>query len=125
MDFLPPDDLPTLDPSLLAAAADLLENVFVTVIDLYVEDAPRQLRALQKALAESHADDFIRLAHTLKTTSQQLGLMRIGWLAGQLEAHVHTEGFYAVSEAANYLETELSIGCDVLRQAVRDLKNIS
>ena len=94
----------------------------MTVIDLYVEDAPRQLRGLQKALSESHSDDFIRIAHTLKTTSQQLGLMRIGWLAGQLETHAHGESFSAVSEAVNYLETELSVGCDVLRHAARDLR---
>lgn len=61
-------------------------EVVAEVISIFLEEAPRHLDALEGALAEGDADALRSAAHTLKSSSAQLGAMRVSELARKLEA---------------------------------------
>jgi len=83
------DDLPTLD---LAALDRLLEMTggdpaFVEeLIETFLDDAAKQLAAMNAAATLGAADDLIRPSHSLKSNSASVGAMRLSEMARALEA---------------------------------------
>lgn len=77
---------PLIDPVALADAQALLEDAFRDVVDFYRTDSPALLAKMRALQAAGERTEWGRLAHTLKSSSRQLGLLRVGYYAAQLEA---------------------------------------
>jgi HPt (histidine-containing phosphotransfer) domain-containing protein len=83
------------------------------LVDTYLDDSREQIAALEAALAASDAAALIRPAHSLKTSSLNVGALGLGGLCQQLEHRARTgvlddaaervvsiaEGFARASEA--------------------------
>ena len=55
------------------------------LIETYLDDAPKLLETLHAALAANNADGFRRAAHSLKSTSANLGAMVFSGMCKELE----------------------------------------
>jgi HPt (histidine-containing phosphotransfer) domain-containing protein len=61
-------------------------ELLAEVIDSYLEDAPKQLQAMQAAVKMNDATWLARTAHTLKSTSATLGAITLAQMCKELEA---------------------------------------
>lgn len=60
-------------------------DLIVELIDLYLDDAPRQMALMQKAVAETDEKTLKRGAHSLKGSNANLGIRRMAALCAELE----------------------------------------
>ena len=77
-------DLTVLDPY-RAVMGDNADEFVVELIDSYFVSAPDLLKTLDNGLASGNVDEFVRAAHTLKSTSRTLGAKRLATVAYVLE----------------------------------------
>ena len=56
------------------------------LLEAFYDDSPRQLAAMQAALATGNAEDLRRAAHSLKSNSAEFGGMALSNLCRDLEA---------------------------------------
>jgi two-component system, sensor histidine kinase and response regulator len=82
-------------------------DLIVELIDLYLEDAPRQMAVMQKAIAVADGVSLKRAAHSLKGSSANLGARRLAGLCEELEQMCRAESFQEVMAQLARLEQEL------------------
>jgi PAS domain S-box-containing protein len=71
---------------LQAALGDDSADVVQEIVQLYISDTPRLLTNLRQALAARDLDTFTRAAHSLKSSSAQVGAMELSQLCKEMEA---------------------------------------
>ena len=84
-----PEPRPVLDlevvDSLRALDEDDGPSLFLELIDLFVEDAASQLRSMQSALETGDIKSLERAAHTLKSSSANIGASRMSGICFEIE----------------------------------------
>jgi len=84
-----PDHRPVLDLEVVESLRALDEeggpSLFLELIDLFVEDAAAQLRTMQGALESGDVKALERAAHTLKSSSANIGACRMSEICFELE----------------------------------------
>jgi HPt (histidine-containing phosphotransfer) domain-containing protein len=60
-------------------------NMVKRLIDSYLTDAPKLIRAIKQAAEADNRPDLSRAAHTLKSSSANLGALGLSNLCGELE----------------------------------------
>jgi CheY-like chemotaxis protein len=120
---LQPSNLPTfdhraevLDATAFRALREMVnkDEVLVKVIDSYLEEAPKQLQAMRKAVtppstvavAQKEVSALEWAAHSLKSTSATLGATRLSELCQELEAIAPTSSLVETAAIVSQLETE-------------------
>jgi len=58
---------------------------YVSLIQLFLEDAPKQIQQLEQAAAENNIHGMIAPAHTLKSSSANLGALALSAIAKRIE----------------------------------------
>jgi HPt (histidine-containing phosphotransfer) domain-containing protein len=86
------------------------------LVDTYLADGEGQLEALRQAATRSDAADLVRPAHSLKSSSLNIGALALGELARDLEA-ASREG--TVIDAATRVEA-IDVAFAEARQALLD-----
>ena len=83
---------PRVQPSTPALKSEVIEDLrdimgpeFLSLVRVFLEDAPRAILRLQDAAAENDLPALVAAAHSLKSTSANLGAMDLSELARQLE----------------------------------------
>ncbi len=79
---------PILDETVLSnlsASVDGDRSFVVELIETFLADGPDQLTAIDAARAEDDAENLVRPAHTLKSSSATVGAMRLSATARELE----------------------------------------
>ena len=77
---------PTVDPATFAALQESAGADFVKeLVDTFLVEAPRMLKALRQAQADGNVDVFRRTAHSLKSNSNTFGATTLGRLSRELE----------------------------------------
>ena len=61
------------------------EDFLVELIDAYLEDAPNRVAQLRDAFTSRNMENVIHEAHTLKSSSANIGAMALSALAKQVE----------------------------------------
>lgn len=79
----PPPD--TLDTATLVDLEDIMGDELVTLIDAYLRDGETRMRNLQDAAARGDTAEVGNLAHSLKSSSANLGAMPLSTRARQVE----------------------------------------
>jgi HPt (histidine-containing phosphotransfer) domain-containing protein len=85
---VPDDELPILDESALAELAASVggdRGFVVELIEAYLADGAIQVAALADAIGSDRAEDAVRPAHTLKSSSATLGAQRLAATSRILE----------------------------------------
>ncbi|MBS0381208.1 MAG: response regulator [Proteobacteria bacterium] len=79
---LPPD---TLDTTTLVDLEDIMGDELVTLIDAYLRDGDTRMRNLHEAAERGDATEVGKLAHSLKSSSANLGAVPLANRARQVE----------------------------------------
>ena len=77
-----------VDVDAFEGLASALGEDFNELIEAYLEDTPRKLDSLRRALAAGHREQVAEWAHSLKGSSSNLGLMGMADPAGEMEVGV-------------------------------------
>jgi signal transduction histidine kinase/HPt (histidine-containing phosphotransfer) domain-containing protein/ActR/RegA family two-component response regulator len=66
-------------------ASDSGSTLVKSVVDLYLEHTPGLIQQIKKALSERNAESLFKAAHSLKSSSANIGALRLSALASQFE----------------------------------------
>ncbi|TAN08849.1 MAG: response regulator [Rhodanobacteraceae bacterium] len=80
---VPPPD--TLDTATLVDLEDIMGDELVTLIDAYLRDGETRMQHLREAAARGDSTEVGKLAHSLKSSSANLGAMPLSTRARQVE----------------------------------------
>jgi HPt (histidine-containing phosphotransfer) domain-containing protein len=81
------------------------------------EQSPKLLRELQRGAQAQDADAIVRAAHSLRSSSANLGATRLASLCQELETSARLQQIDAASRLLAALESEYLKVCAVLREA--------
>lgn len=76
---------PLIDQQVLAALKELMEEEFPALINSYIEDAPKLLADILSSSKEADRQILVRAAHTLKSSSNNLGAIKLAMIAETIE----------------------------------------
>ena len=114
------EDRPAIDPVTFAALVEMTggEMDFVDeLVDTFLEDGERQVAALQVAISAAGApDSIVRPAHSLKSSSLNVGALGLGELSRALEEAARSG---AVPDAAERVDA-IASGFQDVRAALLD-----
>jgi HPt (histidine-containing phosphotransfer) domain-containing protein len=79
----PPPD--TLDTATLVDLEDIMGDELVTLVDAYLRDGETRMQHLREAAARGDSAEVGKLAHSLKSSSANLGAMPLSTRARQVE----------------------------------------
>lgn len=81
----PPASGPALDGDVVEDLREVMGTEFLSLIRVFLEDTPRTLERLQTAAEMGDTSTLIASAHSLKSTSANLGALDMSELARQIE----------------------------------------
>jgi HPt (histidine-containing phosphotransfer) domain-containing protein len=84
-------------------------DFLVELIDVYLDDTPNRLAQLRQAFKGSDHETLTREAHTLKSSSANVGAMSLSALAKEIEAAARIGQFDEVGEKARRMEADFQI----------------
>jgi two-component system, sensor histidine kinase and response regulator len=82
------------------------EDFLVDLIDVYLEDTPNRIAQMRGAVGGGETDTLIREAHTLKSSSANVGAMRLSALAKQMEFDWRSGDFAGMAGDVRRFEDE-------------------
>jgi HPt (histidine-containing phosphotransfer) domain-containing protein len=85
------------------------EEFFVELVDLYLHDTPKRLIELRRALDAGDTPTLTREAHTLKSSSANVGAMKMSEIARELEIAGRTGEMGRMAEQVTRTETEFEL----------------
>jgi HPt (histidine-containing phosphotransfer) domain-containing protein len=74
-----------LDTGVIGDLIDVMGDEFTDLVRVYLEDTPKAVAVLESAAARGDRDGIIAPSHSLKSTSANLGAIRLAELAKRLE----------------------------------------
>jgi HPt (histidine-containing phosphotransfer) domain-containing protein len=78
------------------------------LVEAYLSDAPAQLAAARAAVAAGSADDLVRPAHTLKSSSSTFGAQTLAGLARDLELRARAGSLDGAAITLDEVEAEFA-----------------
>ena len=75
-----------LDREVLAELHEIMEEAFVSILQSYLDNAPTLLQEIEEAVLHRQPDRLVAPAHSLKSSSANVGAMATSRLAGELES---------------------------------------
>lgn len=98
---------PTKLEQLIALGKDIEEDVLGQLITVHKESSEVALSEMHQFLKEKKSDELRRSAHKFKSSSANLGLMRLHKLCGDLEDYIvkTTNGQFDFSVMKEYVES--------------------
>lgn len=85
-----PDGEGVVDDTILKDLVDIMGDEFLELLEVYLEDSPRAVASLEEAAANNDLRALVAPAHSLKSTSANLGATRLSELAKALEHGART-----------------------------------
>ena len=82
------------------------EDFLVDLIAVYLEDTPNRIAQMRGAVGGGETDTLIREAHTLKSSSANVGAMRLSALAKQMEFDWRSGDFVGMADDVRRFEDE-------------------
>jgi two-component system, sensor histidine kinase and response regulator len=100
----------SVDYSVLKGLRELQEegepDILEELVELFLEDAPSQLKTLREATEKDDAQSVERTAHTLKGSCGNMGAVRMEALCSELEGICHSGNLVAAPARISRLEEE-------------------
>ncbi|MGH8190499.1 MAG: ATP-binding protein [Rhodanobacteraceae bacterium] len=115
---LPPD---TLDTATLVDLEDIMGDELATLVDAYLRDGDARMQNLRKAADRGDAAEVGKLAHSLKSSSANLGAMPLSNRARQVEEAARNGKLVNPSDSVAALEKLYANAAAALRQRYKRL----
>jgi len=96
-----------LDQTALAELRELAPDDFREVLELYLDEAPPELRGLAQILEQGDAPAAAAAAHRLKGESLAVGAARVAALVAELETRVRANDIVGATQLLAPLERAL------------------
>lgn len=74
-----------LDEEAVNSAREILKGKYDSMVTVYIENSREYINEMTKALQANDVEAIIRPAHTLKSTSKQMGAMKLSEIAKNIE----------------------------------------
>jgi signal transduction histidine kinase/CheY-like chemotaxis protein/HPt (histidine-containing phosphotransfer) domain-containing protein len=78
-------DGPAINQEVIQDLLEMMGSEFTDLVRVYLEDTPRSLAQLERAAAEGGTEGLVAPAHSLKSTSANLGALGLSELAKRIE----------------------------------------
>jgi signal transduction histidine kinase/CheY-like chemotaxis protein/HPt (histidine-containing phosphotransfer) domain-containing protein len=78
---------PSIDRGVFDELLEVMGDEFAALVKVYLEDTPKNLRILAEAAKRGDTDGMVAPAHSLKSTSANLGANRLSDLAKKIETN--------------------------------------
>ena len=108
-----PIDQTTLDELLESTGGD--RGFLAELIGTYLDDSPRQIAALRRAVEAGSAEDVARAAHALKGASASLGAAGLSERSRTLEYAARAGDLDGALDAVSAIESEFEAVAAALR----------
>ena len=95
-----------LAPEVLEELEAVMGNDYLCLIKLFLEDAPKQIQQLEQAAADNNIYGMIAPAHTLKSSSANLGALALSAIAKRIEVGARGNALNRPTVAVVMLEAE-------------------
>jgi HPt (histidine-containing phosphotransfer) domain-containing protein len=82
------------------------EDFLVELVDVYLEDTPNRVAQLREAFSAGDTATLVREAHTLKSSSANVGALRLSALAKQMELAGRSGNFAGMDDNVRQFEGE-------------------
>jgi signal transduction histidine kinase/CheY-like chemotaxis protein/HPt (histidine-containing phosphotransfer) domain-containing protein len=109
---------PAINQQIVDDLRDIMGKEFASLVRVFLEDAPRALEKLQGAAAVSDIDGLIGPAHSLKSTSANLGAMELSAQARQIEHGARQKNLDRPTERVAELVAEFKRADAALREMI-------
>jgi len=107
--------VPLIDAGVLRNITALAKPALLdSMIDLYLQHSPGLLDAIDSAAAHLQPDSLSRAVHTLKSSTSNLGGMRLAMVAKECEALVRDGGITQAASMVGRIRKEYVDFCDAL-----------
>jgi PAS domain S-box-containing protein len=96
-------------------------NILIAeLIEIYLEDTPSQIHAIEQALAAGERDNLKKAAHALRSPSVSLGALTLGEICATLENSANQQTLEQLSSLVDQLKTEYNHVINALPQYLED-----
>lgn len=113
---------PEFDPSTLARTERMVGRRAVNeIVSLFLEHAPAEVEALQRAARSGSCDAAARAAHSLRSSAFNVGALRLYDLAGELERHATARDAAALERDVEPLDGSFALVRSELERHARSL----
>ncbi|MEO8011703.1 MAG: Hpt domain-containing protein, partial [Dokdonella sp.] len=104
-----------IDEQVVRELIDVMGDEFTHLVDIYLEDAPRLIGAMRDAAMANDAEQFGSHAHSLKSSSANLGAMDLAELARAAEHDTKMRAAIDLAATASRIDAEFLRVCAALR----------
>jgi len=96
-----------IDEEVLNSLKEAIGDKVNHIVGVYLDDVPKNLQSMKEALAQQDYETVGRFAHSLKSSSANIGVMRVSQLAANLERSIQqgTMDGGQISSAVSGLES--------------------
>lgn len=109
--------LPLIDPSVLRNIAALARPALLnSMIELYLQHSPPLVDAIETAAAAAQAEALQEALHTFKSSTANLGGIRLATLTKECEALVREKGVNRAAPVIRHIRKEYQEFCNALLQ---------
>ncbi|WBA81865.1 response regulator [Endozoicomonas sp. GU-1] len=111
---------PLIDQSVFSALQELMEEEFPVLINSYLEDAPKLMADIKFSSKDADREVLVRAAHTLKSSSNNLGATQLAMIAADIEKEGKASQLAEASALIASLESTLD---ETLQSLIIKTKN--
>ena len=108
-----------LAPEVLEELEAVMGAEYLGLIKLFLEDAPKQIQQLEQAAADNNIHGMIAPAHTLKSSSANLGALALSAIAKRIEVGARGNALNRPTVAVVMLEAEYKKAQSALQAILR------
>lgn len=100
-----------LDTAIVAKAKAMMKRRFSTMIEYFLEDTQNYIEQILQGIEQGDYNAIVVPAHTIKSTSRQMGAIVVSDLSKELEALARTEeaSFETIRELAEQLQEQFDL----------------
>ncbi|WP_334132314.1 Hpt domain-containing protein, partial [Silanimonas lenta] len=113
-----PAETPVLDQEILAELKEVMGAEFDNLVRMFLTDAKKYIDELEAAAADNALERMIAPAHTLKSSSANLGAMAVSAAAKRIEVGAREGVLPRPAVAVAVLEAEFQRASESLRKLV-------
>lgn len=103
-----------IDTSVIETLKEIMGDDFGIIVDTFIGDTGKLVSSLTELQAQNDVEVFTRNAHSIKSSSANLGALQISALAAELEAQGKSGDISNEAEKVTRLIEEFKTACNEL-----------
>jgi len=97
------DTPPLIDTAVLDQLQSIMDDEYIEILQIYLEESINLMTEIHSGFAED-SENLMRFVHTLKSSSKNIGVMRLGFIAEKMEALIRDNKVESARTLLNELQ---------------------